>query len=91
MRPAPLCAPAVRGRRPGPAPARVASTRLPFPTEGCPVLIFQLLLSAIALVLLVTALIDGAWTLALIAAMMLMVALSGVFIAYRREKHLGRR
>ncbi|WP_298589637.1 hypothetical protein [uncultured Kocuria sp.] len=54
-------------------------------------LIFQLLLSAIALVLLVTALIDGAWTLALIAAMMLLVALSGVFIAHRREKHLGRR
>ncbi|MEX5293783.1 hypothetical protein QYM41_00675 [Kocuria sp. CPCC 205268] len=54
-------------------------------------LIFQLMLSAIALVLLVVALIDGAWTLALIAAMMLMVALSGVFIAHRREKHLGRR
>ncbi|MFF0943753.1 hypothetical protein ACFYE2_05950 [Kocuria sp. CPCC 205300] len=54
-------------------------------------LFFQLLLCAIALVLLVVALIDGAWTLALIAAMMLMIALSGVFIAYRREKHLGRR
>ncbi|GAB2620405.1 UNVERIFIED_CONTAM: hypothetical protein RF653_01930 [Kocuria sp. CPCC 205316] len=54
-------------------------------------LIFQFLLSAIALVLLVVALIDGAWTLALIAAMMLMIAVSGVFIAYRREKHLGRR
>ncbi|MEX5298017.1 hypothetical protein RCG67_04445 [Kocuria sp. CPCC 205292] len=54
-------------------------------------LIFQLLLSAIALVLLVAALLDGAWTLALIAAMMLLVALSGVFIAHRREKHLGLR
>lgn len=54
-------------------------------------LIFQILLSVIALVLLVAALIDGAWTLALIAAMMLMIALSGVFIAYRREQQLGRR
>ena len=26
-----------------------------------------------------------------IAAMMLMIAVSGVFVAYRREKHLGRR
>lgn len=78
-------------RRPGPSRARVASTGPLFPTEGRPVLIFQLLLSAIALVLLVVALIDGAWTLALIAAMMLMIAVSGVFIAYRREKHLGRR
>ncbi|MGX5357092.1 hypothetical protein [Kocuria sp. KH4] len=54
-------------------------------------LIFQVLLSTIALVLLVAALIDGAAILALIAAMMLMVALSGVFVAYRRERHLGRR
>ncbi len=48
-------------------------------------LIFQVLLSTIALVLLVAALIDGAAILALIAAMMLMVALSGVFVAYVRR------
>jgi hypothetical protein len=55
------------------------------------VLLFQILLSAIALILMVVALLDGAWLLALIAAMMLMVALSGVFIAHRRERQLGRR
>lgn len=54
-------------------------------------LLFQILLSAIALVLLGVALLDGAWMLALIAAMMLLVAVSGVFIAYRRERQLGRR
>lgn len=69
----------------------VASVRLPVPSPEVPVLLFQLLLTLIALVLLVLALLDGSGTLALLATMMLVVALSGVLVAWRRERRSGRR
>ncbi|MCJ8504944.1 hypothetical protein MRU69_08705 [Kocuria flava] len=65
--------------------------RLPVPSPEVPVLLFQLLLTLIALVLLVLALLDGSGTLALLATMMLVVALSGVLVAWRRERRSGRR
>lgn len=69
----------------------VASVRLPVPSPEVPVLLFQLLLTLIALVLLVLALLDGSGTLALLATMMLVVALSGVLVAWRRDRRAGRR